>query len=68
MDMYMICCKMHLKTETELVSITVQQEIFVRNLISSLSSKQIKFLTKFFHETTSVGSEILKNAKINDKQ
>ena len=28
----------------------------------------IKFLTKFFHETTSVGSEIFKNAKINNKQ
>ena len=33
---------------------TVEQEIFVRNLISSLSSKQffdkIKFLTKLFHK------------------
>ena len=49
---------------------TVQQESFVRNLISSLSSKQffdeIKFLTKFFNKTASVRLEISMNVKIND--
>ena len=55
-----------------IVFYTVWQEIFVTNLISSLSSEQffdeIEFLTNFFHKTRVVGWGAFMNVTINGKQ